>query len=72
MSDDNEFGEVTEITEDELGGDINQVMEDEDADVLEDGLEGELSEDEYQDEEDPYAEIEEILDPNDTDPWDDR
>lgn len=80
MSDDsNEFGEVTEISEEELGGDINPISDDEEEvlgdEIIDDELAvaGDVVDDEEEEEEDPYMEeIEEILDPNDTNSWDDR
>lgn len=79
MSDDsNEFGEVAEISEEELGGDINPVS-DEDEVVDDEDIIDDFSADESfeavkeEEEEDPYMdEMEEILDPNDTNGWDDR
>lgn len=76
MSDEtNEFGEVTEISEEELGGDINPVSVDDEEEIVDDEPVDTLSEGDSieEEEEDPYmAEIEDILDPNETNSYDDR
>lgn len=82
MSDEtNEFGEIAaEISEEELGGDINLVSTDDDEEGVEDESIDTLvdddfikSDDDEEGEEDPYMEeIEEILDPNETNSYDDR
>lgn len=76
MSDEtNEFGEVTEISEEELGGDINPVSVDDEEEIVDDEPIDTLSEGDSieEEEEDPYmAEIEDILDPNETNSYDDR
>lgn len=74
MADENEFGATEEISESELGGDINVVVDDVDEiDVIAD-IDPLLAaeEEEVVDEEDPFAEIATILDPNETNTWDDR
>lgn len=77
MADENEFGVAEEISESELGGDINVVVDVDETDEVDaiaeiDPLPDVDGEEEVTDEEDPFAEIATILDPNETNMWDDR
>jgi len=77
MADENEFGAATEINEEEMGEGLHVVVDDEavvdDDAVVDEIIDEETPAEEEEEDEDPFKiGLEEILDPNGDNNWDER